>query len=144
MTVTEWDPPPSNDIGPQNDIELRLGADLVHLPVIRSMAASIATRADYDLDAIADLRLAVDEACSTLITMAAPGSIMLCRFTTTGDELRFSGTAVSAQATAPSTGTFGWRVLTTLTDTADTWITPNDQGHLLHIELCKRRQAVDA
>lgn len=128
-----------------NDIELRLGADLAHLPIVRSVVATIATRADFDLDAISDLRLAVDEACSTLITRAVEGSMMRCRFTISGDELRFTGTVRSASDAEPSTKSFGWRVLTTLTDSVDSRVTTNGQtGHQIDIELAKRRVVVDA
>src|SRR2546423_3530913 len=41
-----------------NSIELRLAARLEHLPIIRSVAANLAIRADFDLDSIADLKLA--------------------------------------------------------------------------------------
>ncbi|MFF5991417.1 ATP-binding protein [Prauserella flavalba] len=139
MTETE---PPSQDVGAQDDIELRLGASLVHLPIIRSVAANIAMRADFDLDAIADLRLAVDEACSTLITRAVPGTTMVCRFTIDDDELRFSGAVTSADHEAPSTASFGWRVLTTLADSADSWVETaarDGQGHWVHVELAKRK-----
>ncbi|WP_051116323.1 ATP-binding protein [Amycolatopsis nigrescens] len=144
VQVNERPSPPSNDIGAHDDIELRLGADLVHLPIIRSVAGTVATRADFDLDAIADLRLAVDEACSTLITSALPGSTMVCRFVIRDGELRFTGAVVSNRSEAPSTATFGWRVLTTLTDSADGWVTSNGVGNLVHIELAKRKPVVGA
>lgn len=141
MTETK---PPSQDVGAQDDIEIRLGASLVHLPIIRSVAASIAIRADFDLDAIADLRLAVDEACSTLITRAVPGSTMLCRFTISEKELLFRGAVTSNEGDAPSTASFGWRVLTTLADSASSWVEPGSQDgqrHWIHIELAKRKPA---
>jgi serine/threonine-protein kinase RsbW len=140
VNVSDWEPPP---LHARNDIELRLGADLVHLPIVRSVAATIATRADFDLDAIADLRLAVDEACSTLITRAVPGTTMRCRFTVTDHELRFVGTVWSASEGTPSTKSFGWRVLTTLTDAVDSRVNSNGQGHQVEIELSKRRVVVD-
>lgn len=145
VKVTDWEPPdlhPLSDLGP-GDIELRLSADLVNLPIVRSVVATIATRADFDLDAIADLKLAVDEACSTLITRAVPGTTMSCRLTCTNDELWFSGRVQSATDTEPSTKSFGWRVLTTLTDTVNSRVSSNGQHHQLHIELSKRRVVVD-
>jgi serine/threonine-protein kinase RsbW len=141
VNVTEWGPPglhTPGDLGP-GDIELRLSADLVNLPIVRSVVATIATRADFDLDTIADLRLAVDEACSTLITRAVPGTIMSCRFTVPGDTLCFVGTVQSATGTEPSTRSFGWRVLSTLTDTVQSRVSSNGQSYRLNIELAKRR-----
>ncbi len=141
MTETK---PPTSSIGAQDDIELRLGASLVHLPIIRSVAASIAMRVDFDLDSIADLRLAVDEACSTLITRAVPGSTMVCRFTISEDQLLFRGAVASGETEAPSTTSFGWKVLTTLADSASAWAeenSQNGQGTWIHIELAKRKPA---
>lgn len=127
-----------------DEIELRIGAVLTNLPIIRSLAASIAMRADFDLDSIADLKLAVDEACSTLITQGAPNATLRCGFTVSEDEIRFVVTVPSTRDTAPSGDSFGWRVLTTLADHAATWVDQNGQGtgqqhHLVHIELAKRR-----
>ncbi|SFQ43427.1 serine/threonine-protein kinase RsbW [Amycolatopsis arida] len=131
--------------GADDDIELRLRADLGHLPLIRSVAAGIAIRADFDLDAIADLRLAVDEACSTLITRAVPGSRMVCRFGLRADEVCFTGAVATEQPETPSAGSFGWRVLTTLADSASAWIeedTGNGQAKWVYVQLAKRRPVV--
>ncbi|RZQ62001.1 ATP-binding protein [Amycolatopsis suaedae] len=141
--MIEKDPPPS-DLGDRNDIEIRLGADLAHLPIIRGVASNIAMRADFDLDTIADLRLAVDEACSELITRATTGSSMRCRFTFDDDQLRFHGAVLSADRAVPDTGSFGWKVLTTLADEATSWAEADGTGHVVHIALAKRRPAVDA
>ncbi|HWM06885.1 MAG TPA: ATP-binding protein [Actinophytocola sp.] len=124
-----------------DEIELRLGAELTNLPIIRSLTSSIAMRADFDLDAIADLKLAVDEACSTLVTRAAPDAVLKCVFKVSKDEIRFVVSIVSTNDAAPSNDSFGWRVLTTLTDHTNSWVEPNGQSgqHLVHIELAKRR-----
>lgn len=130
--------------GRSDEIELRIGAELTNLPIIRSLASSIAMRADYDLDSIADLKLAVDEACSTLITRATVDATLLCGFTVSKDEIRFKVTISSDSDVVPSSDSFGWRVLTTLTDQARSWVERNGQGgerpeNLVHIELAKRR-----
>jgi serine/threonine-protein kinase RsbW len=101
-------------------------------------------RADFDLDSIADLRLAVDEACSTLITQGAPKSMLRCTFRVSAEEIRFVVSVPSTSDTKPSSDSFGWRVLTTLTDHTATWVDGAGDGvadapHLVHIELAKRR-----
>jgi serine/threonine-protein kinase RsbW len=125
--------------GSPDVIELRLGTELANLPIIRSLTSSIAMRADFDLDAIADLKLAVDEACSTLITRATPGTALLCTFTVHKDEIQFAVRAHAAEDVRPSQDSFGWRVLTTLTDHANSWVQPDGTQHLVHIEVAKRR-----
>lgn len=120
-------------------IELRLGADLTHLPIIRSMAGNVATRADFDMDTIADLRLAVDEACSALIRAAREEGTLVCRFAVVDEVLRFTGAVPSAVTEPPSSGTFGWQVLTTLTDSTKSWIDADTAGAIpwLYVELAK-------
>jgi serine/threonine-protein kinase RsbW len=125
--------------GSPDVIELRLGTELANLPIIRSLTSSIAMRADFDLDAIADLKLAVDEACSTLISRATPGSTLTCTFTVHKDEIQFAVHTHAAGDVRPSEDSFGWRVLTTLTDHADSWVQPDAGQHLVHIEVAKRR-----
>jgi serine/threonine-protein kinase RsbW len=125
-------------------IELRLAARLEHLPIIRSVAANLAIRADFDLDSIADLKLAVDEACSTLITRAVKGATLSCHFVARGNEIRFAATVASSLDTEPSRDSFGWRVLSTLTDQVDTWLDgdgPDGRRTIVHIELAKRKIA---
>lgn len=141
--MTEFDPS-SYGFDDHDEVELRLGADLVHLPVVRSVAANIATRADFDLDTIADLRLAIDEACSALISSALPGSRMTCFFSLVGGEFRFTGRVDSTIDGPPSSGSFGWRVLLTLADSASTWLGAGERadGQYLHIQLTKQRMAV--
>src|SRR3712207_2793671 len=47
-------------------LELRVPTSPTQLPAVRAMAGDLAMRMDFDLDAVEDLRLAVDEACATL------------------------------------------------------------------------------
>jgi serine/threonine-protein kinase RsbW len=125
--------------GSPGEIELRLGAELTNLPIIRALTSSIAMRADFDLDAIADLKLAVDEACSTLITRATPDATLRCAFRVRKDEIRFVVSIPSASDAKPSSDSFGWRVLTTLADDTSCWVDNSGGEHLVHIELAKRR-----
>lgn len=122
---------------------MRLGANLVHLPIVRAVAVNIAMRADFDVDAISDLELAVDEACSSLITHAVTGSVLSCRFTIGADDIMFTVTITSSEDVSPSESTFGWRVLTTLTDGVSSWADQlEDSLHQVHIEFVKRRPVV--
>lgn len=100
-------------------VEVRVHADPALIPSVRAVAADLAARADFDLDAVSDLRMAVDEACSALVPLAAPGGQLRCGFTVTGRSIDvISRVPVSGSATLRQ-DTFGWRVLTTLTDVAE-------------------------
>ncbi len=57
-------------------VELRVAARLENLAVLRTLVGAVGTFADLDLDSVADLRLAVDEACTLLIRSASPGAAL--------------------------------------------------------------------
>lgn len=123
------------------DVEVQVVAEPVHLSVIRAVVADLAMRRDFDLDAIADLRMAVDEACSTLIRIASPGAILHCGFRAGPDEIEVSASVVTSDGACPHTNTFGWRVLTELSDSASTRTRPSatHEGTRVFIDLVKKR-----
>jgi len=121
-------------------IRLRFAADLLNLPVVRSVAGTVAALQDHDIDAISDFKLAVDEVCSTLITRAVPGSELECSFVRDGDLVCFEAVATTAAEVVVDTSSFGWRVLTTLTDRVDSWAGPGPGGQpTLHIYIARGR-----
>ena len=120
-------------------VEVRTAATAALIPTIRAVASDLAARADFDLDAISDLRMAVDEACATLVDVAAPGSPLRCRFRVDEDRIQVTAEvrASSAEITV-ATDTFGWRVLQTLTtDVAVHRIAGGDGHPVLGIVLAK-------
>ncbi len=58
-------------------IEVRVAAQLENLAVLRTLIAAVGTFEDLDIDAVADLRLAVDEACTRLIRSASPDATLV-------------------------------------------------------------------
>jgi serine/threonine-protein kinase RsbW len=120
------------------DIELRVPAEARYLPIIRSLAASIALREDYDLDYVADFKLAVDEAGSMLTMAAWPGSELRCKFRVGINNISLQAATLSTVETLPDpAASFGWRVLTTLTDSATTRVEQVPGGYRVVIELTK-------
>lgn len=124
------------------EVELRVAAVPEQLPVVRSVAGVVAMRADFDLDAIADLKLAVDEACSTLITLAESGEVMVCRLAAVEDD-EFEFTVSVPSDREPSQETFGWRVLCALADEVTAWTEAPDGAQLAYIRLARRKHAPD-
>lgn len=53
-------------------VELHVAARLENLAMLRTLVGAIGTFEDLDFDAVADLRLAVDEVCTRLIRCATP------------------------------------------------------------------------
>jgi serine/threonine-protein kinase RsbW len=98
-------------------VEVRISAQPALIPTVRAVASDLAGRADFDLDAISDLRMAVDEACTTLIGLAPKDGMLSCRFEISLDRIEVTVSAKAEQADASvSTESFGWRVLETLAD----------------------------
>ncbi|MDQ3580068.1 MAG: ATP-binding protein [Actinomycetota bacterium] len=111
-------------------VELRVGATLTQLPLVRSFAGTIAMREDYDVDAIADLKLAVDEACTILVKRALPWSTLSCRFTVGGSGIRFSCSVPVLDTTPIDQRSLGWAMLMALVESVSTTVTPD--GHTEH------------
>ncbi len=118
-------------------VELRMAADPTQLSIVRAVAADIAMRQDFDLDSIEDLKLAVDETCSTLITLAADDAVLSCHFAVDPAGSVHVNARVSAKAAAgPDEGSFGWRVLTALVDSVET-SAEETEGFVVKIDLVK-------
>jgi serine/threonine-protein kinase RsbW len=96
-------------------IEVLTAASSLVIPTIRTVAADLAARADFDLDSIDDLRMAVDDACAMLVRIAAPNARLRCEFSVRSDRVQIT-TEVDAAVDSLPTGSFGWWVLTCLVD----------------------------
>lgn len=102
-------------------VELRVAATLENLAVIRTVVAAIGTFEDLDFDAVADLRLAVDEACTRLIRSAVPGASLLLVVDPQPEALVVQASTMCDGDDILSPGSFSWHVLTSLTDEVGTF-----------------------
>ncbi|MFD4355616.1 anti-sigma factor [Nocardia sp. NPDC058518] len=93
-----------------------MAAQLTQLPIVRGLAETLVLLSDFTLDEVADVRLAVDEVCSTLIAIAAPDTLLTCQFLVGDTELQVRVDGVAAAQGMPDQRSFGWHVLRTLCD----------------------------
>ena len=100
-------------------LELRVPTTATQLPAVRAMAGDLAIRMDYDLDAVEDLRLAVDEACATLTQIAAGDEPLAVTFETTRAGLHIEAWVPTAEGVEVPRDGFGWAILATLVDAVD-------------------------
>ena len=100
-------------------LELRVPTTATQLPAVRAMAGDLAIRMDYDLDAVEDLRLAVDEACATLSQIAAGDAPLTVIFETSRAGLHIEAWVSTADGTEVPRDGFGWAILVTLVDAVD-------------------------
>jgi serine/threonine-protein kinase RsbW len=100
-------------------LELRVPTSPTQLPAVRAMAGDLAMRMDFDLDAVEDLRLAVDEACATLASIAHGNEPLTVVFEATREGLRIDAWVPTASGVDVPRDGFGWAVLHTLVDTVE-------------------------
>lgn len=130
--------------GPRS-VEVRVAATLENLAVVRTLIGALATFEDLDLDAVADLRLAVDEACTRLIRSAAPSATLVVVVDPRVNDLVVNVSTTSASSTPEDVltpGSFGWHVLASLTDDLQIFhdgVAVDGDGPVVGISLTARR-----
>ena len=106
--------------GPGRDVVLlRLPAQSAYLSVLRTATASLASRLDFTLDDIEDLRIAVDEACAMLLVQAVAGADLEASFELSADAISVEVSVLTVDGEQPSRDTFAWTVLTALAGEVD-------------------------
>lgn len=123
------------------EVYIEVGVLPAQLAPVRVVAADLAARVDFDLDAVSDLRMAVDEVCATLAVLAPPGARLRCKLQADADRITVVARIPAAGTSAISQDTFGWRVLATLTDEVEVLDENGASPPSLGIRLVKRREA---
>lgn len=115
-------------------IELHTTASPIVIPTIRMVAADLAARADFDLDSIDDLRMAVDDVCALLVRMAAVNATLSCRFTVRAAQIELAAEVDADDLADPlPTRSFSWRVLESLADEVSAECLPSTSGQGLRV-----------
>ncbi len=117
-------------------IELRVTATLENLAVLRTLVGAVGTFEDLDFDAVADLRLAVDEVCTRLIRSAVPGATLEIVIDPHDTELRIEASTACSTEDVVTPGSFSWHVLTSLADDVATY---QDGNGIFGVSLTTRR-----
>lgn len=102
-------------------VEFRVSATLENLAVVRTLVAAVGTFEDLDFDAVADLRLAVDEACTRLVRSALPDSTLVVRVRSHTEAVVVEVSTTVSDTDILSPGSFSWHVLSSLTDEVRTF-----------------------
>ena len=120
----------------KDTVVLRLPAQGAYLSVLRTATASLASRLDFTIDDIEDLRIAVDEACAMLLSQAVAGADLQCAFELSGDAIDVAVSVPTLDGEQPSRDTFAWTVLTALAGEVDSTV---DADKTVTITLRKHR-----
>lgn len=116
-----------------NAIEITMAATPPYLSVARTVAERLATQADFHPDAIEDIRLAVDEACTAAAAQTRHGASIRCCFTVTPGRMDIEITSPATHSPAPF-APLAWRLLRALTDSLTLRHHP---GHQFTLRLTK-------
>jgi anti-sigma regulatory factor (Ser/Thr protein kinase) len=123
-------------------VELRVPAELESLAVIRALVTALGTLEDLDLDAVADLRLALDEACTALIRCAVPNTQVTINVRPREHDLWVSVSALCVDDNVLRPGTFSWHVISSLADDVETFhdgADVADRGRVFGITMTAKR-----
>ncbi len=122
-------------------VEFRVAAELENLAVLRTLVAAVGTFEDLNLDAVADLRLAVDEACTRLIKSAVEDSTLVLVVRPQDDAVVIEASTTCKTLDILAPGSFSWHVLSSLTDEVRTFQDGQgpDEGRVFGIAMTTRR-----
>jgi len=121
-------------------VVMEVEASASQLPPLRLVAAALAAHADFDLDTVEDLRLAVDEAASELVAIAAPDTVLSCTFHLNATQMEVTSSVSATPGARVRRDSFSWRVLTTLVDEVRVTGEPESDPPIVGITLLKRRR----
>ena len=89
----------------ESTVALQIDAEHTQVRLARLVAAALAAQEGYDLEAVEDLRISVDEACVWLIEEGDGSPLRLVFSVGADDELRVTGE--TGRGTAGAEGTLG-------------------------------------
>ncbi|MEV3901267.1 ATP-binding protein [Mycobacterium sp. NPDC050551] len=140
--MVDSDNPDDGHLSADRSVELRVAAKLENLAVLRTLVAAVGTFEDLDFDAVADLRLAVDEACTRLIRSAVPDSTLVVAVHPRDTEVVVDASTTCQTTDVLAQGSFSWHVLSSLTDDVQTFQRNGNEaadGQIFGISMTTRR-----
>jgi serine/threonine-protein kinase RsbW len=100
-------------------VVLAIPADREQVVLVRSVAGHIAARLGLSMAELADLRLAVDEACGLFLLspgFGGAGEMIECRFEESPASLSVTVSAPAGPLVQPDVDDIGWLMLSALVD----------------------------
>jgi serine/threonine-protein kinase RsbW len=98
-------------------VRLEIPAASGYLALARTAVVAMCARLHYPIDVLEDVKLAVDEACSLLLSDTEPDNTLIIALSP-GDDSRLDieVTARTRQGRAPRQTSFAWTVMSALVD----------------------------
>jgi serine/threonine-protein kinase RsbW len=98
---------------PRRTVSVEIPAQAEYVAVLRAAASVIATRLDFSLDEIDDLRILVDEAASLLIVAGAQDTLR-CAIDADGGSIALSISGNLPPGASPASEGFAWSIVRAL------------------------------
>ncbi|MEU7634090.1 anti-sigma factor [Nocardia sp. NPDC049220] len=117
MSKGEGTPPATTRTGM---ISVRVPAESEQLAMLRALAETVTLMADFGIDEVTDIRLALDEVASALVLDAVDGSEIDCAFTLDAEAVDVRISSIAVSDATPDETSFGWHIVSTLTDSVAT------------------------
>ncbi|MEV6769731.1 anti-sigma factor [Nocardia sp. NPDC051030] len=102
------------------ELDVRIPARLDQLSMLRALTETIMLTADFTIDLVVDMRVALDEVVTALILAAVPGANVDCAFRYDGRQVAVTVGSVLESDGAVDGNTFGRSFLEALTDSMET------------------------
>ncbi len=100
---------------PVDTVQLSIPANFAFVRLTRLVISGLASQVPFSLDETEDLRIAVDELCSTLIDCAVDGVALVATFTLAGNTLTFEA-SVPADSSAVALDELSTHILAATVD----------------------------
>jgi len=111
-----------------NLIALSVPADPAFIHIVRSVTGAAAARHEFTYEGVDDLRIAVDEACTRLLSISNPGSRISLEIQAEADQLRIRASIDAVEdgvepralwPTGAETDEIAWTIMRALADAVD-------------------------
>ncbi|WP_406272631.1 ATP-binding protein [Nocardia sp. NBC_00881] len=117
MSKSEGTPPATTRTG---TISVQVPAESEQLAMLRALTETVTLMADFGIDEVTDIRLALDEVASALVLDAVEGSVIDCAFSFDDEAVQVRVASVAVSDSSPDESSFGWHIVATLTDSVAT------------------------
>ncbi|MBL1076398.1 anti-sigma factor [Nocardia sp. 2] len=97
-------------------IGLRVPALPEQLGMLRALAETVALVADFAVDEVNDIRLALDEVAMISISGAVPGSVLECELSYDSAGMTVRVETMASSSAVLEDGALSWHIVRTLTD----------------------------
>ena len=96
-------------------IGVRIPARHEQLVMLRALAETVSLIADFGLDEVTDIRLALDEVATSLIADAVTDTTLKCDFSYDEKRMTVRVTSTAVSDSVQEQDSFGWHIVRTLT-----------------------------